>query len=181
MCGLYQPTAGEVRIDGRPLSSWGPKLLRGSYGVVLQDDELLSGTIAENVAFFDDEIDMDRVWAALEAAALKEEVLAMPMKADSFVGDMGGALSGGQKQRVLIARAIYKKPKILFFDEATSHLDLKNEGTINQSLRSMNITRVVIAHRRETIMAADVVFDILSGACIPNPTRREEGHSALSA
>ena len=79
MCGLYTPTAGEVRIDGRPLSAWGPKLLRRTYGVVLQDDELLSGTIADNVAFFDDTIDMDRVWAALEAAALKEEGLRMPM------------------------------------------------------------------------------------------------------
>lgn len=170
MCGLYQPTAGEVRIDGRPLSAWGPKLLRGAYGVVLQDDELLSGTIAENVAFFDDEIDMDRVWASLEAAALKEEVLAMPMKADSFVGDMGGALSGGQKQRVLIARAIYKRPRILFFDEATSHLDVKNEEIINKSLKSMNITRIVIAHRRETIMAAEVIFDVMRGLVIPNPS-----------
>jgi ATP-binding cassette subfamily B protein RaxB len=169
MCGLYSPVAGEVRIDGRPLSFWGPKLLRQAYGVVLQDDELLSGTIADNVAFFDDEIDMDRVWKALDAAALKEEVLAMPMKADSFVGDMGGSLSGGQKQRVLIARALYKQPRILFFDEATSHLDAKNEDIINQSLKALNITRVVIAHRKETIVAADVIFDISSGRSFSRP------------
>jgi ATP-binding cassette subfamily B protein RaxB len=163
LCGLYPPLAGEVRIDGRPLSAWGPRLLRQSYGVVLQDDELLSGTIADNVAFFDDTIDMDRVWSALEAAALKDEVLAMPMKADSFVGDMGGSLSGGQKQRLLIARALYKRPKILFFDEATSHLDARNEAAINERLKTLNITRVVIAHRRETIEAADAIFDVATG------------------
>ncbi|WAC49753.1 peptidase domain-containing ABC transporter [Asticcacaulis sp. SL142] len=166
MSGLYNPTGGEVKVDGRPIRAWGAKLLRRSYGVVMQDDELLSGSIAENVAFFDDHIDMDRVWTSLEMAALKEEVLALPMKADSHVGDMGGSLSGGQKQRLLIARALYKKPKVLFFDEATSHLDVKNESIINQSLKVMNITRIVIAHRRETIEAADKVFDIKKGRLV---------------
>lgn len=131
--------------------------------MVLQDDELLSGSVAENVAFFDDQIDMDRVWEALEAAALKQDILAMPMKADTFVGDMGGSLSGGQKQRLMIARALYRQPKMLLFDEATSHLDMQNEQMINQSLKQLNITRIVIAHRKETIAAADLVFDITTG------------------
>jgi ATP-binding cassette subfamily B protein RaxB len=163
ICGLYQPVAGEVRLDGHPLSTWGPRAIRKACGVVLQDDELLSGSVAENVAFFDDKIDMDRVWEALEAAALKQDILAMPMKADTFVGDMGGSLSGGQKQRLMIARALYRQPKVLLFDEATSHLDMQNEQLINESLKRLNITRIVIAHRRETIAAADLVFDITTG------------------
>jgi ATP-binding cassette subfamily B protein RaxB len=163
MCGLYTPTFGEIRIDDRTLSQWGPRPLRQAFGIVMQDDELLSGTVADNVAFFDDHIDMDQVWWALEAAALKEEILSMPMKAESFVGDMGGALSGGQKQRLLLARCLYKKPRLVFLDEATSHLDAANEAIINTALKAMNITRVIIAHRQETIAAADRVFDLSSG------------------
>jgi len=178
MCGLYPATFGDVRLDGRPLSSWGLKTMRSMYGVVMQDDELLSGTIADNVSFFDDKVDMDEVWRALEAAALKDEVMAMPMKAESFVGDMGGALSGGQKQRLLIARALYKKPKILFFDEATSHLDAANEERINASLKALKITRVVIAHRRETIAAADAAFDIKTNKFMRRPTHAGEAASA---
>lgn len=178
MCGLYPPVIGEVRVDGRPLSAWGPKLLRRACGVVLQDDEMMSGTIADNVAFFDETIDMDRVWRCLEAAALKDEVLAMPMKAESFVGDMGGSLSGGQKQRLLIARALYKEPKILFLDEATSHLDPANEAIVNASLKALNITRIVIAHRRETISAADSIFDIAAGKVFTKAAPALEGGEA---
>lgn len=166
ICGLYLPTHGEVRLDGRPLSAYGPRPLRQAIGVVMQDDELLSGTVADNVAFFDENINMERVWWALEAVALKDEILAMPMKAESFVGDMGGALSGGQKQRLLLARCLYKNPLIVFLDEATSHLDQANENIINQTLTSMNITRVVIAHRRETIQAADRLFDLSKGSFV---------------
>lgn len=174
MTGLYQPTTGEIRIDGRSLQAWGPKPVRRAISVVMQDDELLSGSIAENVAFFDDLIDMDRVWEALEAACLKDEVMAMPMKAETFVGDMGGSLSGGQKQRLLIARALYRKPKILFLDEATSHLDVQNEVRVNESLRRLKITRVVIAHRPETIRSADRIFDLNSGCTFDLPVTMKE-------
>jgi ATP-binding cassette subfamily B protein RaxB len=180
MCGLYPATFGEVRLDGRPLSAWGLKTMRSMYGVVMQDDELLSGTIADNVSFFSDKVDMDDIWRALDAAALKDEVMAMPMKAESFVGDMGGALSGGQKQRLLIARALYKQPRILFFDEATSHLDAANEEKINRSLRALEVTRIVIAHRRETIAAADAVFDIRTGKILRRPVASEEASTRPS-
>lgn len=175
MYGLYPASSGEVRFDGKPLSFWGPRALRQNFGVVMQDDELLSGSIAENVAFFDENIEMDRVWRALEGACLKDEVQAMPMKAESFVGDMGGALSGGQKQRLLIARALYRNPRILFLDEATSHLDLQNEAFINARLKELSITRVIVAHRPETIKSADRVFDIRTGKIVPLPQRDASG------
>jgi ATP-binding cassette subfamily B protein RaxB len=121
----------------------------------MQDDDLLGGSIAENVAFFDDQIDMDKVWKCLDMAAVAQEIAAMPMKAETLVGDMGGALSGGQKQRVLLARALYREPKILILDEATSHLDINRERDINEALRSLSMTRLIVAHRPETIAAAD--------------------------
>lgn len=163
LSGLYPPTLGEVRIDGRTLASWGPKAVRRALGVVMQDDELLSGSIAENVAFFDEHIDIERVWAALDAACLREEVMAMPMKLETLLGDSGTNFSGGQKQRLFIARALYRQPAILLLDEATSHLDVDNERLIGDNLRRMRVTRIIIAHRPETIRSADRIFDITTG------------------
>jgi|UPI0003C123A0 ATP-binding cassette subfamily B protein RaxB len=169
ICGLYPASAGEVRLDGLPLADWGPRAVRRALGVVMQDDELLSGSIAENVAFFDDRIDMDRVWRCLERAAIAGEIRAMPMRADTLVGDMGSSLSGGQKQRILIARALYREPRILIFDEATSHLDLANERQISETLKNLNITRIVVAHRPETIARADKVYDMQTGRILSRP------------
>ena len=169
--GLYPASLGEVRLDGLPLAAWGPRAVRRLLGVVRQDDELLSGSIAENVAFFDERIDRDRVWRSLAAAAVEEEVRALPMGAESFVGDMGSALSGGQKQRVALARALYREPRILVLDEATSHLDVERERRVNASLRALNVTRLVVAHRPETIAAADRVV-VLSGGTIALDQRR---------
>jgi ATP-binding cassette subfamily B protein RaxB len=164
VCGLYPPSHGEVRFDGLPLAAWGPRGARRRLGVVMQDDELLSGSIAENVAFFDEEIDIARVWECLRMAAMVEEVQAMPMRAETFVGDMGSALSGGQKQRILLARALYRRPAILVLDEATSHLDVPRERAINEALRQLSITRLVVAHRPETIAAADRVLVLEAGS-----------------
>lgn len=161
LCGLYPPTAGEVRLDGLPLSVWGARNVRGALGVVMQDDELLPGSIADNVTFFDEEIDVDRMWDCLKLASIDEEVRALAMRADSFVGDMGSTLSGGQKQRILLARALYKRPKILVLDEATSHLDLGRERLINAELSRLDITRIVVAHRPETIAVADRVLHLV--------------------
>jgi ABC-type multidrug transport system fused ATPase/permease subunit len=166
ICGLYSPSSGNVSIDGRSTTAWGPKALRSQLGIVMQDDELLSGTISDNVTFFDEKLDIDRVWKALKDASLYDDVMAMPMKADTFVGDMGSALSGGQKQRLLIARALYRRPAILLMDEATSHLDVRNETAINRALKTLEITRVVFAHRIETLRAADKVYDMASGKFI---------------
>ncbi|NVM78366.1 ATP-binding cassette subfamily B protein RaxB [Duganella sp. SG902] len=172
LCGLYPASAGQVRLDGRSLESWGPKATRRALGVVMQDDELLAGTIAENVAFFDDHIDIQRVWTCLEQAAIAEDVLRMPMRVETFIGEMGGSLSGGQKQRLLLARALYRQPRILVLDEATSHLDMRRESAINDALKALTITRVIVAHRKETIAAADRVITIDEGTVVSD--RRNE-------
>lgn len=166
ICGLYPVSAGQIRLDDLPLVDWGARTVRRALGVVMQDDELLSGSIAENVAFFDERVDMDKVWRCLDGAAIGNEIRAMPMRADTLVGDMGSSLSGGQKQRILIARALYRDPRILIFDEATSHLDLQNERFIGDTLCRLKITRIVVAHRPETIAKADKVFDLMSGQAI---------------
>jgi ATP-binding cassette subfamily B protein RaxB len=163
LCGLYPTSNGHVRIDDIPLSVWGPRGVRRNVGVVLQDDELLSGSIADNVAFFDETVDIDRVVDCLRLAGMEDEVNRMPMRTETFVGDMGSSLSGGQKQRVLLARALYREPQILILDEATSHLDVARERLVNEALSKLKITRLIVAHRPETIAAADRVIVIQDG------------------
>jgi len=163
LIGLYTPTGGEVLIDGRPIQNWSKQSLRAQVSYISQDDQLLAGSIAENIAFFDEEIDMDRVKDCARIACIHDEITAMPMAYESFVGDMGSSLSGGEKQRVLIARALYRRPRVLVIDEGTSHLDVANERAITSSLASLPITRIVIAHRPETIAAADRLISLDHG------------------
>jgi ATP-binding cassette, subfamily B, bacterial CvaB/MchF/RaxB len=154
LTGLYQPTYGEILIDGRPLNTWSRAALRAQIALVAQDDQLLAGSIAENIAFFDERIDMDWVRECARKAAIHHEIERMPMGYQSLVGDMGSTLSGGQKQRVMIARALYRRPRILILDEGTSHLDVDTERAVNAALSNLAITRIVVAHRPETIRAA---------------------------
>ncbi|MBR8842597.1 peptidase domain-containing ABC transporter [Pseudoalteromonas sp. JC3] len=163
LTGLFQPDTGEVCLDGIPVKQYGLSSYRSQVGVVMQDDELFAGSIAENISFFDQEIDMELVVEAAKSALIYEEIMQMPMKFESLVGDMGAALSGGQKQRVLLARALYRKPKILFMDEGTAHLDIMTEKLVNQSISSMGITRIFIAHRPDTIRSANKVYEINNG------------------
>jgi len=131
-------------------------------GTVLQDDVLFAGSIADNISFFDSKADQAWVEQCAKMAAVDAEISVMPMGYNTLVGDMGTVLSGGQKQRVLLARALYKRPKILFLDEATSHLDIAKEQEVNQVVKSLDVTRVIIAHRPETIASAKRVI-VLSG------------------
>jgi ATP-binding cassette subfamily B protein RaxB len=163
MLGLFRPLEGSVLIDGTPLEHFGAQAFRSQIGVVMQDDQLLSGSIAENICFFDASLDLDRMRACAGAAGIDEEIMAMPMNYNTLIGDMGTALSGGQRQRVLLARALYRRPRILFMDEGTSHLDLDKEREVNRALAQLNITRIVIAHRPETIRAADRIVMLREG------------------
>lgn len=164
VAGLYPPSVGQVRYDDSTLETLGVRTVRSAIGVVLQDDELFSGTIAENVSSFDPLIEMERVWDCLGTASMAADVREMPLLCDTPVGDLGSTLSGGQKQRILLARALYRQPKILVLDEATSHVDVGCETEINRALAELKITRVVAAHRPETIAAADRVMMLQNGA-----------------
>lgn len=166
MAALYAPTSGDVRYDDVSVNTWGAKAVRRRVGVVMQDDELFSGTLLENVTFFDDAPDFDRFWACLAVAAIDEEVRRMPMQMDTLVGDMGSTLSGGQKQRLLIARAIYRQPCILILDESTANLDVERERRVHEGLSSLQMTRILITHRPETLKLADRVFYLNNGYAI---------------
>ena len=155
--GLLQPTSGTVLIDGIPLDTFGRRQFRTQVGAVMQDDQLFGGSIAENIAFGAD-VDEDKVRHCAQLAAIDDDIQQMPMQYETLVGDMGTVLSGGQKQRVLLARALYREPKLLILDEGTSHLDTRTEAIVNDSVRGLGMTRIIIAHRNETILSADRVL-----------------------
>lgn len=167
LLGLYNPDSGDIQLDGKPASTVGWRQWRSQVGVVAQDDQLLSGTIADNISFFDPEMDMARVHAAAAAARIFDEIAAMPMQFLSLVGDMGSALSGGQRQRVLLARALYRNPKILILDEGTANLDPATETIIADAIAQMDITRIVVAHRPALVERADRVVVVEGGRVHP--------------
>ena len=152
--GLLEPTSGEILIDGVPLRVLGHEAFRKSIGVVMQDDQLLSGSIADNICFFDESFELEHMVRCAELAGIHEEICRMPMAYNSLIGDMGTSLSGGQKQRVLLARALYRRPRLLFMDEGTSHLDIATERQVTAAVKALGLTRVIIAHRPETIASA---------------------------
>lgn len=156
LMGLLTPTEGEIFIDGQPIQKL-PQY-RSQIAGVMQDDQLMSGDIAENIACFEQPIDFARVYHCAQLACIHEDILRMPMQYNTLVGDMGASLSGGQKQRVLLARALYRAPRILFMDEATSHLDTTNEAQVNQHIRELAMTRVIVAHRPETVASAERII-----------------------
>lgn len=171
LCGLAHPESGEVLIDGLPLEKFGARSYHEQIAAVLQDDSLFSGSIAENIALFDTNIDQERVIRAAQTASIHHDILAMPMEYETLVGDMGSTLSGGQKQRVLLARALYRQPRLLIMDEGTAHLDAEHERAVNAAIAAMGITRIIIAHRKETISAAERVFVMRDGKLEETPAQ----------
>ena len=173
LLGLLTPTSGRILIDGVPL---GPATIapwRSRIGAVLQDDLLLTGTLADNIAFFDQRLDMARIEDCARIARVHEEIAAMPMGYSSLIGDMGSALSSGQRQRILLARALYRQPDALFLDEGTANLDEANENAIAEAIADMGATRIVIAHRPALVERAAVVLQVAGGVI----TVLRDGHS----
>ncbi|MTV41154.1 peptidase domain-containing ABC transporter [Duganella radicis] len=163
LIGLLQPTEGEILVGGIPLAQLGLKNFRSAVGTVMQNDVLLGGSIADNIAFFDVAMNFERVESAAKLAQIHDDVLKMPMGYQTLVGDMGSNLSGGQKQRVLLARALYREPIILALDEATSHLDVETEQLITKALEAIPLTQVIVAHRPQAISAANRVIYVGNG------------------
>lgn len=160
MCGLLTPTSGDVVADNLDIYKIGLNNYRLSTASVLQEDRLFSGSISDNISGFEDNPDTDFITECAMRCNIHDEIMKMPMGYETLVGELGLGISGGQKQRILIARALYRKPSILFMDEATSHLDLNNESVINRSISDLSITRIIVAHRPSTIASADRVIDL---------------------
>jgi ATP-binding cassette, subfamily B, bacterial CvaB/MchF/RaxB len=166
LLGILPTTEGQVTVGGVKLQQVGLETLRQMVGTVLQDDVLFAGSISDNICFFDPQADQKWIAECARLAAIDQEIAAMPMGFNTLVGDMGTVLSGGQKQRVLLARALYKRPGILFLDEATSHLDIAKEHEVNTAVKALNITRIIIAHRPETIASAHRVIALHAGKVV---------------
>jgi ATP-binding cassette subfamily B protein RaxB len=154
MLGLLPPSEGEIQIGGIPIRQLGPQALRNLVGTVMQEDHLLAGSLAENIACFDPQADQERIEQAARQAYIHSTISKMPMGYQTLIAEMGSGLSGGQRQRVLLARALYKRPRILALDEATSHLDMHSEQHVVNSIHNLVLTRITIAHRRETVAFA---------------------------
>ncbi|MGJ0193846.1 peptidase domain-containing ABC transporter [Pantoea sp. RRHST58] len=161
--GLLHPEGGIITVGGMDITQTGLQHHRNRIGCVMQDDILFSGSISENISFFDNEPDHAKITRVARLAQIHGDIMKMPMTYQSLVGDMGSFLSGGQLQRILLARALYREPQILVLDEATSHLDIYNEAQINTAIKQMNITRIIIAHRPETIRSADKIVMLHGG------------------
>lgn len=163
LLGLLPPTEGQVLIDGQNVERWGLDAWRSITGAVLQDDVLFAGSIAENISFFDEQPDREWLRECARMAAISADIETMPMGYNTMIGDMGSVLSGGQKQRLLLARALYRRPSVLILDEATSHLDVELEHKVNEAICELRMTRIIVAHRPQTIAAADRVVRLVGG------------------
>lgn len=167
MLAELQPTEGKILFGGKPMSQIGLSHYRGTLSVVMQDDRLFSGSLADNIGFGSMSVNMEQVEDAAKRAEIYDDISKMPMGFETLVGDLASAMSGGQKQRMFLARALYKNPRILFLDEATSHLDVALDLKLSAKIAGMKMTRVVIAHRPETIANSGRVIPVNPDQWLP--------------
>ncbi len=175
LLGFYPPVAGDIKIGGTWLANFSPKMWRDNCGVVMQDGFIFSDSIARNIVVNDDIVDQERLIRAVKLANIQDYIESLPLSYNTKIGQEGVGLSQGQKQRILIARAIYKSPEYLFFDEATNALDANNEKLImeNMDLFSAGKTVVVVAHRLSTVKNADQIVVLEKGEIVERGTHDE--------
>jgi ATP-binding cassette subfamily B protein len=173
LLGLCIPTEGEIFYDGIPLRFLNYQAVRAQFGVVMQDSAIFSGSIRENIAFNVPDIGLERVAKAAQIAAVHDDIMQMPMGYETFVSEGGSALSGGQRQRIAIARAVAAAPAIMLFDEATSALDVITEQRVEQNLRRLGCTQIIIAHRLSTVHNADRILVLDEGKLVEQGTHNE--------
>jgi len=161
--GLLTPTHGEMLVDGTPLKDYGIRNYRSQLGVVSQEDVLFSGTLAENIAFFDPNYNVEDVFAAAKDAQVHEDIIRFSMKYETHISDMGSNLSGCQKQRVVLARALYQQPGQLLLDEATAHLDVATERKVLANLATKTMGCVLVAHRPDAYRQAQRIIAVNQG------------------
>lgn len=155
LCGLFEPASGKIMVDGADIWQLGVNNYHKMIACVMQDDRLFSGSIRENITSFAEDVDEQWMMTCAQASSIHAFIMSLPMGYETLVGELGEGLSGGQRQRLFIARALYRKPGILFMDEATSALDTESEAAVNQAIRQLNITRIIIAHRETTVASTD--------------------------
>jgi ATP-binding cassette subfamily B protein RaxB len=166
LLGVLPVTEGEVLIDGTRVDDTWRAAARRIVASVTQNDTLFAGSIADNISFFDGEIDQQRVEECARLASIHTEIAALPMAYNTFVGYLGSMLSAGQQQRILLARALYRRPAVLILDEATSHLDVKREIVVSSAIRALQVTRIIVAHRPQTAATADRIVTLDGGRVV---------------
>ncbi len=173
LLGFEKPQFGCIYYDNHDLEKIDIKEVRKQLGIVLQDGQLMSGSLYSNIIGSSTELTLDDAWEAARMAGLAEDIKKMPMGMHTVVSQGQQTLSGGQKQRLLIARAVVRKPKLIYFDEATSALDNKSQSLVTDSLNRLNATRIVIAHRLSTIRECDRIFVLEEGELIEEGNYRQ--------
>jgi ATP-binding cassette subfamily B protein len=175
LLGFYGPTEGRILIDGVDVRDFDLASLRGRVGLVAQEPFIFNGTVRENVALGRPGAPLEEVVAAARAAGLEEFLNGLPERYDTLIGERGANLSGGQRQRLAIARALLRRPDLLIFDEATSHLDTATERAIQESLRTAlaGKTVVLVAHRLSTVKGADHIYVLHQGRVVEQGTHRQ--------
>jgi ATP-binding cassette subfamily B protein len=175
LLGFYPPYEGKIDIGGINLNQFSMEMWRSSCGVVMQDGFIFSDTIASNIAVGEDHPDKEKLFNAVKMANILDYIQSLPLRYNTKIGQEGSGLSEGQKQRILIARAIYKNPAFLFFDEATNALDANNEKVIVENLNEFfkGKTVITVAHRLSTVKNADQIVVLEKGEIVEVGTHNE--------